>query len=292
MTKMFKDKIFGFLKLIRLGVSLFGCIGLFVSGVLAEDLKGFQIDYLIAFFIVLISASGAFALNDYYDYELDKINNRKDRPLVIGLVSRKIALITAIISFIIVILLSMLLNIASTILVVISLPIFYVYSIGLKKKLLFKNFLIAFSYLSTIFLGSLIMDSYLEPLIIYFAIMGFIVGLANEIMFDIADVKGDKEQEISTFSTKFGIKPAAQISTSLYIIIMVLDPLPFIVKIDERLYLDYIFLILILIPVICYTLLMRSLLRNQTTENILKLRTLVFLIMQFGTISYLIGLII
>ena len=122
--------------------------------------------------------------------------------------------------------------------------------------------------------------------------MGFIVGLANEIMFDIADVKGDKELGINTFSTKFGIKPAAQISTSLYIIIIFLDPLPFIVKIDERLYLDYLFLILILIPVISYIILTRSLLKNQTSKNILKLRTLVFLIMQFGTISYLIGVII
>lgn len=288
---MFKEKILGFLKLIRLGVSLFGCIGLFVSGILAEDFKGFQVEYLIAFFIVIISASGAFAVNDYFDYELDKINNRKDRPLVSGLISRKIALTTAIISFVIVVLLSILLNLASTILVVISLTIFYVYSIGLKKKLLFKNFLIAFSYLSTIFLGALIIDSDLEPLIIYFAIMGFIVGLANEIMFDIADVKGDKEQGITTFSTRFGIKPAARISMSLYIIIIFLDPLPFIVKIDERLYLDYLFLILILIPVISYIILMRSLLKNQTSKNILKLRTLVFLIMQFGTISYLIGVI-
>ena len=122
--------------------------------------------------------------------------------------------------------------------------------------------------------------------------MGFIVGFANEIMFDIADVKGDKDQGIKTLSTNFGTKKAAQISAFLYIIIIVLDPLPFILKIDKRLYLDYIFLILILIPVICYTLLLRSLLKNQTTENILKLRTLVFLIMQFGTISYLIGVII
>jgi geranylgeranylglycerol-phosphate geranylgeranyltransferase len=289
---MFKEKIFGFLKLIRLGVSLFGCIGLFVSGILAEDLRGFQFEYMIAFFIVFISASGAFAINDYYDYELDKINNRKDRPIVIGLISRKIALITAIISIVMVILLSLLLNITSTFLVVISLPLFYVYSMALKKKLFFKNFLIAYSYLSTIFLGALIIDSYLEPLIIYFAIMGFIVGLANEIMFDIADVEGDKEQGINTFSTKFGIKRAAQISTSLYIIIMILDPLPFIVNVDERLYLDFIFLLLILIPVICYTLLTRSLLKNQTSENVLKLRTLVFLIMQFGTISYLIGALI
>ena len=83
------NKIYGLIKLIRLGVSLFGCIGLLVSGILAEDLKEFQIEYLVAFLIVFISAAGAFAINDYYDYELDKSNNRLDRPLVLELISRK-----------------------------------------------------------------------------------------------------------------------------------------------------------------------------------------------------------
>ncbi|MCK4286220.1 MAG: UbiA family prenyltransferase [Candidatus Lokiarchaeota archaeon] len=289
---MGKNAIYGFLKLIRFEVSLFGCIGLFISGVLAEDLVGFQVEYLVAFFIVFISASGAFALNDYYDYEVDKTNNRRDRPLVTGLISRRTALITAISSLLIVISLSLLLKLAAMILVMISVPLFYLYSIYLKKKLYIKNLLIAFSYLITIILGSLISDSYLEPLIIYFAIMGFIVGLANEIMFDIADVKGDYGLGIKTISTKYGIKRAAHISTILYIVIIVLDLLPFFVKIDQRLYLDYLFLILILIPVISYIILTISLLKKQTSKNILKLRNLVFIIMQIGTISYLIGVLI
>ena len=122
--------------------------------------------------------------------------------------------------------------------------------------------------------------------------MGFIIGLANEIVFDIADVKGDYSLGIKTVSTKFGVKKAAQISTFLYIIIVILDPLPFFVKIDQRLYLDYLFLILILIPVISYIIISMSLLKKQAIENILKLRIIIFLIMQFGTISYLIGVLI
>ncbi len=292
---MFKHKFFGFLQLTRLGISLFGCVGLVISGILAEDLEGFQVEYLIAFFIVLISASGAFAINDYYDFEVDKANNRRDRPLVSGLISRKTALITAISSFLIVIFFSFFLNFIAMILVFISLPIFYVYSMGLKKKLYVKNILIAFSYLSTIFLGSLIIDSYLEPLIIYYAIMGFIVGLATEIMFDIADVKGDNEQGINTISTRFGTKRAAQISILFYIVIIILDPLPFFINIegnDPRLYLDFMFLMLILIPVIFYIIISRSLLKKQNRFNILKLRNLVFFTMQFGSISYLLGVLI
>lgn len=289
---MVKDRIYGFLKLIRFSVSIFGCIGLFVSGLIAGDLKGFQFEYLIAFFIVFISGAGAFAINDYFDFEVDKINKRKDRPLVVGLVSRKIALFTAVISITIVIILSLFLNLTSMILVFISVPLFYIYSMGLKKRLIIKNLLIAFSYLSTIFLGSLITDSRLEPIIIYFGIMGFIVGLANEIMFDIADVEGDSKRMIKTITTEYGKKRAAQIAVFLYMIIVVLDPLPFVLKIDQRLHLNYLFLVLILFIVASYVILSISLLKNQSKENVLRLRTIVFLIMQGGTIIYLIGVFI
>ncbi|MHA1884753.1 MAG: UbiA family prenyltransferase, partial [Promethearchaeota archaeon] len=193
---------------------------------------------------------------------------------------------------IIVIVLSLFLNLTSMILVFISVPIFYIYSMGLKKRLVIKNLLIAYSYLSTIFLGSLINDSQLEPIIIYFGIMGFIVGLANEIMFDIADVEGDSEKMIKTIATEYGKKKAAIISVFLYFIIVLLDPLPFILRIDQRLHMDYLFLVFILFIVVSYVVLSLSLLKNQSKENILRLRTIVFLIMQGGTITYLIGVLI
>ncbi len=163
---------------------------------------------------------------------------------------------------------------------------------GLKKKVLVKNLLIAYSYAVTILFGSLVSDSILEPIIVYFAIMGFIVGLGSEIMFDIADVEGDKKLGINTIPNKFGLKPAAKISVILYSIIIVMDPLPFFIFIDSRLYFDLIFLILILIPVISYVFLSISLLKNQSKENTLKLRKLIFVIMQIGTLSYLVGVLI
>ncbi|MCG3258856.1 MAG: UbiA family prenyltransferase, partial [Candidatus Heimdallarchaeota archaeon] len=165
-------------------ICLFATIGLFVSGILAEDLTGFQWEFLIAFLIIFFSAAGSFALNDYFDFEIDEENQRKDRPIVLGLISRKTALYTAILFFVIVVILSIFLNLTAMIFTLISIPIFYLYSLGLKRIFLFKNLLIAGSYSATILFGSLISDSFLEPITIYFAIMGFIIGLGSEIMFD------------------------------------------------------------------------------------------------------------
>lgn len=289
---MITEKVKGFLKLIRIELCVFGTIGFFVSGILAGDLVGFQTEYLLGFLIIFLSEAGAFAINDYFDYEIDKNNNRRDRPLVLGLISRRTALITAIVLFLIVIILSLFLNIIATIIALISVPIFYIYSMGLKKKVLIKNLLIAYSYAVTILFGSLVSDALLEPIIVYFAIMGFIVGLGSEIMFDIADVEGDKKLGINTIPNKFGLKSAAKISVILYSIIIVMDPLPFFIFIDSRFYFDLLFLILILIPVISYVFLSISLLKNQSKENTLKLRKLIFVIMQIGTLSYLIGVLI
>ena len=289
---MVKGKIYGFLKLIRIELCIFGTIGFFVSGVLAEDLVGFQVEYLIGFLIIFLSEAGAFAINDYIDIEIDRNNKRSDRPLVLGLISRKTALITSVTILIFDLLLVLLLNTFAAFLALISIPLFYIYSLGLKKKILVKNLLIAYSYTGTILFGSIVSDAMLEPIVIYFAVMGFIIGLGSEIMFDIADAEGDKELGITTIPNKFGLKIAAKISVVFFIIIIIMNPLPFFVLIDSRLYFDPIFLILILIPVVSYVFLSISLLKNQTKENTLKLRKLIFVIMQVGVLSYFIGVLV
>ena len=197
-----KGVFWAFFRLIRLDYSFFSALGIVLSGLLAGDLVGFQLEYLTAFFVVFFSAIGSFAFNDYFDFAADKVNQRFDRPLVLGLLSGKLALITGLFSFFFVILLSLFLNLFSMFVVLLSLPLFFLYSLGLERVFFVKNVLIGYGYVATIFLGSIVSDSVLEPLIIYFAIMGFIGGLAFEIMLDIGDVKGDQIQRLDTLATK------------------------------------------------------------------------------------------
>ncbi len=284
-----KETLRAFAKLIRLDYSLFIGLSVFLSGLLAGDLNGFQPEYLLAFLIVFLSAIGSFAFNDYYDFEVDKRNDRHDRPLVLGLLSRRVALITGLASSSLIVLLSLFLNPLAVSLILVSFPLFFLYSLGLKRMILIKNTLIAYAYVATILFGSLVADATLEPLIVFFAAMGFIVGLAYEITLDMGDVEGDRDLGIETLSTKFGIGTAALVSIVLYGAIMVLDPLPFFVMIDPRLYGDYVFLLCILIPVLSYSLVSKSLLRDQSKRSIFQLKKRVFFTMQAGCIAYLLG---
>jgi geranylgeranylglycerol-phosphate geranylgeranyltransferase len=278
-----------FFKLIRIEYSLFAAFGVIIGGLLAGDLVGLQLEYVVAFFIIFFCATGNFAFNDYYDYEVDKRNQRTDRPLVVGLLTKRTALIAGIVSFIMLILLSLLLNTVAMSLVLASLPIFFLYNAWLKKVFLVKNIVIAYAFVVTILLGSLVSDAILEPLIIYFATMGFIVGLGYEIMIDIGDVTGDKAVDVSTLATEHGTKTAAQVSVIIYALIMLMDPLPFLVNIDSRLHFDYVFLLSILIPVISYFFISRSLLKDQSKNNIFRLKKRVYLTMQVGCVAYLVG---
>jgi 4-hydroxybenzoate polyprenyltransferase len=111
-------------------------------------------------------------------------------------------------------------------------------------------------------------------------------------MLDIGDVEGDKELGIETLSTRFEMKTAAQVSVVLYAAIMILDPLPRITMIDPRLYLDYVFLFLIFIPVVSYFFTSKSLMKDQSKSKIFQLKKRVFVTMQAGSIAYLIGVLL
>lgn len=286
---MSKVKIRAFFRLIRVEYSLFSAVGVIIAGFLSGDLVRFQIEYLFAFLVVFFCAAGSFAFNDYYDLKNDRKNGRVDRPLVSGLLLPKTSLIAGVAAFALVIVFSLLLNLVSMIAILVSLPVFFLYNTHLKKVIIVKNAVIAYAFVGTILLGSLVTDGAIEPLIIYFAVMGFIVGFAFEVMLDIGDIDGDKELGVNTLPVRFGIKRAALFCVVLYAVIMVMDPIPFFIQIDLRLYHDYLFLPLILIPVVSYLSVCLSLMRDRSKSSIFKLKKRVFLTMQVGCLAYLLG---
>ena len=73
-TYTLQEQIVAFAQLVRIEYSLFSASGIFISGVISRDLQGIQIEYLIVFVILFFTAMASFALNDYYDLEIDTKN--------------------------------------------------------------------------------------------------------------------------------------------------------------------------------------------------------------------------
>ncbi len=107
---------------------------------------------------------------------------------------------------------------------------------------------------------------------------------------DIGDVEGDRQAGIETLETKFGKENAAVASVAFYSLIMILDPLPFNVMVDERLHLDFAFLRLMSIPVASYFLVSKSLVKDQSKSGIYQLKRRVFVTRLVGSLTYSVGI--
>ncbi len=173
-----------FLSLFRFQNSLFGALTIFLSGILSSDISGYTSEYIMASIYVVFLGMRSFAVNDYFDFEIDRVNGRTDRPIAQGTIKRKTALYVGLMSLILSFLMSLGLDHIVSLLLIFNAVVFFAYSYYLKKIFLVKNIIMAYGFLSMILVGTLISDYVIEALIFYYAIMGFIVGLAFEIMIE------------------------------------------------------------------------------------------------------------
>ena len=205
-------KIFSFLKIIRpLNVISSGIAILFSSHI--AGYQGLISNVLFAMFTVVFFTVGANVLNDYFDYETDKLN-RPDRAIVVGDVKRAQALYISIFSFLIGVFLSLQLNLKSQILsTFISLPLLIFYNAKAKNYPLVGNVIVA-SIIGLSFIYAGIVFENITPLIMP-ALLAFGLTLIREIVKDIADLKGDKAIGARTFPIIFGNEKAVYLCTFL-----------------------------------------------------------------------------
>ena len=281
--------IHGFVKLMRLERAISAVAGVLITGIVVGNLTGFNWSYLVACLVVFFSALANFALNDIHDIETDRVNKRTDRPLASGVISQRDAKMVVIFSSLSALILSMFLGQIPRYMIMFGLPMSLLYNVYLKRYLVFKNLFTGLANLGVILMGALVVDSVIEPLAYYIALVGFFFSISYEVMLDIGDVEGDKATGVETIPVRFGRRKAALLSIIIGLGAVLADPLPFFVSVDSRLFGDYVFLVLILVPVANRILISRELLLDHSPENIRGLRKRLFRNLQLGGVCYLIG---
>ena len=176
------ENIQAYLRLLRVDRALSASFAVLFSGLIAQDLTCFQHEYLVACLTVLFAAFANFALNDYYDEENDRLNHREDRPLVQGAIPRGTVLKLAMVFSAAALLLTVWLNPVSRFLILAGLPLSLTYHLGVKKVLILKNASIGFTNVGIMLLGSLVTDGTVEPVVPFFAVIGFFAGLSYEVL--------------------------------------------------------------------------------------------------------------
>ena len=210
-----KNKIISFLKLIRISNVLPTLFLSFSGGWIMNpsliNLLNSKI-FIVSTINTLLIMSSSMIINDLFDIELDKINN-PTRPLV----TKEISIKEAIISFISLISLTEFLSIKylpTNLQFIINLMIINVilYTPFYKKIIFFKNIICSSIVSFTIFFSGLSSSNYYMSTSKKFNILSIVISsiffgsLYNELILDMRDYEGDKENNIQTVPVIIGNK--------------------------------------------------------------------------------------
>ena len=209
-----------YLKILRLNVGVLAAfavlVGALVSGFFDYYFIGFAC--LVAFFFTI----GGNVLNDYFDYEIDKIN-KPQRPIPSGKIKRKTALIYSVILFLIGIGFLYFLNIYMIIFALVNLLIIIVYDYKIKRMTV-GHFIDAWLGGSPFLFGALLtMDINLIAMILF--LMAYFANLSREITKGLEDVEGDKKIGAKTLAINIGEK-ARYVAAISALIAIAITPIP------------------------------------------------------------------
>ncbi len=219
------------------GVMLFIAIvigSLISQKTLYDNLNLPLLNIILTFFTALFLEASTFALNDYYDLEIDRINKRTDRPLVRGDISPKTALNLFYLLFPLGLVCSFFVNMTCFIIALVTALISVLYDVKIKKIKLVGNFYIAYIMaIPFIFGGATVLGNNpfslgtINPAIYIIALIAFLAGAGREIMKDVMDHEGDQVKGVKSFPRYIGIRASNGIAAVFYILAIALSFLPF-----------------------------------------------------------------
>jgi len=178
---------------------------------------------ILAFLVVTLGCAGGNTINDYFDYEIDKIN-RPSRPLPRGAMSRKTALWYSLALMAVGLFLALLINIYAFVLAFIAYTAMILYAWKLKPLPFVGNLVVAGLTGATPLYGAIAVGKI--GLAGYLALCAFLVNVAREVVKDIEDVEGDISKGARTLPIVWGKKRAAYVGAFFAVLTVIASVLP------------------------------------------------------------------
>ena len=200
--------IYHHIKLLRpLNIMTSG-LAIIIATAILDGLSNHHI-LLITTCIVMLYTAASNALNDALDYEIDLIN-RPERPIPLGYVSIKSALIISFLLFAFGAALCLQLpDMAIVIGVFISIPLMVTYSTKLKGQYLIGNMVVSFLLgASFLFVGA--SHEMTAPMLIPM-LLAFGLTFLREIIKDVADMEGDLSLGLKTYPIISGMHSSRRV---------------------------------------------------------------------------------
>lgn len=200
---------------------------------------------IFSFLTALFLEASTFALNDYFDLEIDRKNKRDDRPLVRGDIQPRTALVIFFLLFPLGIISSFLVNLPCFLIALITALFAIAYDVKIKKIKPLGNFYIAYIMAVPFLFGAAAVSPNIPPVIWLLASIAFFAGVGREIMKDVMDMAGDRAQGVRSFPMYIGERNAYRVAAVFYIIAVMMSLIPFLLLKDTSYYGNMVYLALI-----------------------------------------------
>ncbi|WP_226481712.1 geranylgeranylglycerol-phosphate geranylgeranyltransferase [Natrinema amylolyticum] len=215
----------GLLELTRpvnvIAASVLTFIGAFVAGGVGEE----PVAVAAAVGATALAVGAGNAINDYFDREIDRIN-QPGRAIPRGAVSPRGALAFSIVLFVGAVAFALTLPPLAIAIAGVNLLALIAYTEVFKGLPGLGNALVAYLVGSTFLFGAAAVGE-IGPAIVLF-VLAAIATLTREIIKDVEDIEGDREEGLHTLPIAIGERRALAVAAVLLVLAVVASPIPFL----------------------------------------------------------------
>jgi geranylgeranylglycerol-phosphate geranylgeranyltransferase len=215
----------GAIELIRPGNAVAAGVLTFIGAFVASGLEAPMMAG-IAVLATVLATGGGNAINDYFDREIDAIN-QPDRPIPRGAVAPPTALGFSAALFAAAIVLTLLLPIEAIAIAVVNLLALIAYTEIFKGLPGVGNALVAYLTGSTFLYGGAAVGGDLATILLLF-VLAAAATMAREIVKDIEDIQGDREAGLNTLPIAIGARNALVVAATFVGLAILVSPVPYL----------------------------------------------------------------
>jgi geranylgeranylglycerol-phosphate geranylgeranyltransferase len=227
-----ESKIKLFLDLIRVRNCSMTFIAVLLGASFIDFGQVFTIKVLMAGLAAFLITGAGNIINDYFDYEIDRIN-RPHRALPSNKISKSDAMMLSMALFAIGLGMSKYVNIYCFLIALSNVVVLLTYGKYSKKMYLLSNMIVSYLVASIFVYGAFAnqTDTFLEmgkfQMVALLSLCAFFATLSREIMKDIEDIEGDRKKYAITLPIRLGVEKALEISKTFIFIAIALSLAPF-----------------------------------------------------------------
>ncbi|MGC9517554.1 MAG: UbiA family prenyltransferase [Methanomicrobiales archaeon] len=245
-----------YLEILRPWNALMAVIAVILVAIIAGN---FSLDVFLACSVVFIVTGAGNSINDYFDHKIDAIN-KPERPIPSGRIPLKVAGIYSLALFMVGIAIAFTIDFLPGMIALLSSILMIYYAYTLKRKCIIGNLSISFLTGLCFVFGGVVVGEILIS--IYLGFFAFLMTMAREIVKDMEDLQGDKEEGATTFPIVYGNKKASVLAAIFMILSSLTSPILYFIGIFNIFYLA---ILLIAIGIFLFSAI--SLLKNYSMIN-------------------------